>query len=277
MPMDITQDAQPQSSFASSLMGVKSSTVSNKRKRDSSNDEPESTSPTEQSAIQAVEEAMIHQGIALDDRRTDNHPLTMESTSKPSLVTQPNTDAINALVDEDLPTPPRHKYQRRESSTTKDTLTNRSPQATTPSPIIDDFTHQLGVGWTRVGSSDADTQKATRGWAKYIENHYQLQDVTILLTSKALDGASLVCARNGAHKGYFLFTEDLGQARLVAYKWETCLGRLASSPIVFETEETLQAAETPGLSAVRMGEARCAMLPVMETVGSAVDDSMVCD
>ena len=275
--MDTTQDAQLQSSFAKSLIGVKSSTVSNKRKRDSSDDEPESTSPAEQCAIQTVEEAMIHQGVALDHRRIDNHPLTIESTSKASLVTQPSTDAINAQGDEDIPTRPRQKHQRREPSTVKDILTNHSPQATTPSPIIDDFTHQLGVGWTRVGSSDADTQKATRGWAKYIENHYQLQDVTILLTSKALNGASVVCARNGAHKGYFLFTEDLSQARLVAYNWEICLGRLASSPIVFETEETLQAAETPGLSAVRMGGPRCAMLPVIGAVGSAADDFMVCD
>ena len=274
MPMDTTQDAQPQSSLANSLIGVKSLTMSNKRKRDSSDDE--SASPTEQSAIQAVEEVMIHQGIALDDRRIDSHPLTTENTSKASPVTRPNTDATNTQADEDLPTPPRLKYQRRESSNVKDTLPSHSPQATTPSPIIDDFTHQLGVGWTRIGSTDAETQKATRGWAKYIENHYQLQDVTILLTSKALDGASLVCARNGAHKSYFLFTEDLGQGRLVAYNWEVCLGRLASSPIVFETEETLQAAETPGLSAVRMGAARCAMLPMMEAVGSAADDFMIC-
>lgn len=155
----------------------------------------------------------------------------------------------------------------------KDSLTTHSPQAAIPEPIIDDYTHQLGVGWSHV-SSDPSTQSASRGWAKYIENHYRLSDVAIILLSKALEGASLVCARNGAHKGYFLFSENLGEARLVANNWEICLGRLRGSPIVFENEEVLCAAKTPVVGAISM-RGGCAMLPGLATLPA--DDLMVCD
>jgi len=145
-------------------------------------------------------------------------------------------------------------------------------------PVIDHFSHLLGVGWNRI-SPDPDTQAATRGWARYIENHYHLSDVEIMLTSKAFEGACLVCARNGAHKGYFLFSEDLGQARLVAYNWDICVGRLQSSPLTFQTEETLMAARTPTLGATMMGGGACAMLPRpdMNIAALPADDLMIFD
>lgn len=168
--------------------------------------------------------------------------------------------------------PPRQKYQRRESSTAK---AMSSPQAGVAGPITDPFTQVLGVGWTCIGS-DPGTQAAARGWTKYIENHYRLSDVVIIMTSKAFEGACLVCARNGAQKGYFLFSEDLGQAKLVAYNWDICLEKLQSSPIAFENEEMLMAARTPTFGATRVGGA-CAMLPDLGLAGLTADDMMNCD
>lgn len=178
-------------------------------------------------------------------------------------------------ADGDPIAPPRQKFQRRESSTVK---AASSPKATITEPVIDHFSHLLGVGWNRIGL-DPDTQAATRGWAKYIENHYRLSDVDILLTSKAFEGACLVCARNGAHKGYFLFSEDLGQARLVGFNWDVCVGRLQSSPPTFQTDEMLMAASTPTSGATKMGGGACALLPrsAMNLGALPADDLMIFD
>lgn len=138
---------------------------------------------------------------------------------------------------------PPQKYRRRESpQLTADALATTLTKTTTEEPIIDQFTHLLGIGWTRI-ASDTDVQKATRGWARYIENHYPLHAVEVLLTSKALEGAVLVFARDSsivAQEGFFLFREDLSEGRLVAYDWETCVSRLQASPMLFEGDEELK-------------------------------------
>ena len=182
---------------------------------------------------------------------------------------------------EELESLPRQKYRRRGSpKLTTDALANTLPKSTIQEPIIDQFTHLLGIGWTRI-ASDTDVQKATRGWARYIENHYPLHDVEILLTSKALEDAVLVFARDSsmvAQEGFFLFREDLSEGRLVAYDWETCVGRLQASPMLFEGDEELKAAKTPIISAV-MPRGGCAMLSDSEGCFATLpaDDVMVCD
>lgn len=147
-----------------------------------------------------------------------------------------------------LPEPIR-KARRLDTSSTHDSTTEIWKKSTTSlksspeGPAIDQFTHLLGVGWSRVGE-DADVQAAARGWAKYVENHYPLSTARIMLKSKALD-ACLVETK----EGYYLFQEDLSECRLVGLSWETCLAHLKSSPITFEGMETLKAADarTPDL------------------------------
>jgi hypothetical protein len=117
------------------------------------------------------------------------------------------------------------------------------PKSSTTHPTIDDFTHALGIGWTRLSSEDPDIQAAARGWARYLENHYSthIHCPEILLKSKGLN-AYLV----GCQQGFYLFAEDLLEGRLVGRSWPACLNNLRSHPIAFEGNEVLRAERTPG-------------------------------
>ena len=106
-------------------------------------------------------------------------------------------------------------------------------------PARDEIRRLLGVGWT-LFSQDFHMQAAMRGWARYIENHYPLSSVHILLQSKGLEGYLTATAQ-----GYYLFTEDLSEGRLVGATWTTCVANLQSWPIRFEGVEVLRAARTP--------------------------------
>jgi hypothetical protein len=122
------------------------------------------------------------------------------------------------------------------------------PKSSTSHPTIDDFTYALGIGWTRLSSEDPDIQAAARGWARYLENHYprHMHGAEILLQSKGLN-AHLV----GSQEGFYLFSDDLVEGRLVGRNWEACLNNLRSQPIAFEGEEVLRAERTPGPDSVR--------------------------
>ena len=110
-------------------------------------------------------------------------------------------------------------------------------------PTIDDFTLALGIGWTRLSSEDPDVQAAARGWARYLENHYSrhIHGAEVLLKSEGLN-AYLV----GSQEGYYLFSEDLLEGRLVGRDWVSCLNNLRIHPIAFEGDGILRAERTPG-------------------------------
>ncbi|KAL2410937.1 hypothetical protein ABEF95_006695 [Exophiala dermatitidis] len=114
---------------------------------------------------------------------------------------------------------------------------------------FDEATLALGIGWTKMSSEDEAIQAAARGWARYLDNHYarDIHGAQILLKSSGLN-AYLV----GAQEGYFLFSEDLLEGKLVGRTWETCLRNLKSQPLVFEGEEVLRAERTPGPEAARV-------------------------
>lgn len=125
------------------------------------------------------------------------------------------------------------------------------------SPGYDSASVMLGVGWKSI-STEEDTQAAAKGWAKYIENHYAtLSNVQLLMKSdahqaylgKAIEDASSV----GSVEGFFLFSEDLSEGRLVAQSWKMCLTNLKVSSIVFEGQEILRAAQTPTASEIEAG------------------------
>ncbi|MCJ1364325.1 hypothetical protein MMC16_003435 [Acarospora aff. strigata] len=124
--------------------------------------------------------------------------------------------------------------------------TSSPPKARPSDPTIDDSTYLLGVGWTRLRDDDADIQAAARGWAKYINNHYPVQEAHILLQSAGLN-AYLVAMSDG----FYLFKEDLSEGRLVGRTWETCLANLQAVPMSFEGMQMLRAARTPGSSELR--------------------------
>ncbi|KAJ5137271.1 hypothetical protein N7526_003504 [Penicillium atrosanguineum] len=99
-------------------------------------------------------------------------------------------------------------------------------------PLIDDATRLLGISWQRI-DTDGDMAPAVRGWTKYIDNQYSdyLRDSQILIKSRALN-AYLVAAMptNAFSPAFYLFSDDLTQAQLVASSWEACLHNLRSTP-----------------------------------------------
>lgn len=104
-------------------------------------------------------------------------------------------------------------------------------------PIVDDFTLHLGIGWSRISEH---IEAAARGWARYIENHYPVTNVKILLESRGLQSYLVE-----ANEGYFLFAENLRQGRLVSTTPEGALNNLKSSPPVFDSLDTMDASESP--------------------------------
>ena len=143
---------------------------------------------------------------------------------------------------------PMRKCQRRDTSFKLDVagsgqLCSINLQKSGPEePAIDLFTHLLGVGWSRL-NADPDMQAAGRGYAKYIENHYPLSTVAVVLKSKGLD-AYLVRTAGG----FYLFKDDLSEGQMVGSDWEKCLANLQRSPMAFEGTETLRAVRTPDSS-----------------------------
>lgn len=130
-------------------------------------------------------------------------------------------------------------------------------------PQVDDFTQLLGISWQRIPTDDRDIAAAIRGWERYINNHYAryIQNSEIILKHKGLN-AYVVAARAPAFTSngwanaslpasessivFYLFNEDLTEARLVASDWETCAARLRCAPIAFEEgSEVITASNRP--------------------------------
>lgn len=124
-------------------------------------------------------------------------------------------------------------------------------------PLVDDFTHILGISWQRVESTDEDMAAAIRGWAKYIDNHFSthIRDSKILLKHRGLN-AYLVGGQTAAtdvdmnghgpvhtQQVYYLFNENLSEARLVARNWDACLQNLRSAPMMFEDNSIVRPTE----------------------------------
>jgi hypothetical protein len=106
-------------------------------------------------------------------------------------------------------------------------------------PTVDDFTRHLGIGWSLI-SADSDIQAAARGWSKFIDNHFPVTDAKIRLQSRGL--ASYLVEAN---EGYFLFSEDLKQGRLVSTSLEKTWENLRGPVPVFDGENVMEAGETP--------------------------------
>lgn len=114
-------------------------------------------------------------------------------------------------------------------------------------PEVDEATIALGIGWTKMASEDPDLQAGARGWAKYIENHYRgIHGAEFLLKSRSLN-AYLV----GSQAGFYLFSEDLLEGKLVGTTWDSTLENLKSGQ--FEGTEVLRAERTPGPDEGRNG------------------------
>lgn len=97
--------------------------------------------------------------------------------------------------------------------------------------VIDNFTVHLGIGWRKL-SNEEHIQAAARGWARFIENNFDLAKVSVCLESKGLQSYLVE-----AVDGYYLFAENLRHGRLVSRTAEGALQNLQLSPPTFEGPE----------------------------------------
>lgn len=133
-------------------------------------------------------------------------------------------------------------------------------------PRVDDLTLLLGISWQRVSGVDQDMDMgpAVRGWEKYIGKHYAgyLQaPPRIVLKHRGLNAYLVTSSSETSPKNdngptmmsidhpppscFYLFNEDLSEARLVANDWDTCIQRLRTTPITFaEGSEPIKPAAT---------------------------------
>ena len=141
---------------------------------------------------------------------------------------------------------PKRKMQRRDTSSssegTEPSTSNGSAKNTVADPVVDKYTHLLGIGWTYVGEN-SELAAMARGFGRYIAKHYPLMDPEVLLSSKSLESYLVKTS-----EGYFLFQEDLSSGQLVARTWEDTLANLQCSPVRFSWERRLFAAKTPETS-----------------------------
>ncbi|KAL7820529.1 hypothetical protein V8C44DRAFT_316922 [Trichoderma aethiopicum] len=126
-----------------------------------------------------------------------------------------------------------HASYSKTTSAMPRTTTNMTDSSMTDDLVIDDFTLHLGIGWKRINDSD-HVQAAARGWARFIENHFPLTNVNVLLESKGLQSYLVE-----SNEGFYLFTENLRQGQLVSRHATGVIQNLQSNPIRFENKDIL--------------------------------------
>ncbi|KXX81627.1 hypothetical protein MMYC01_202021 [Madurella mycetomatis] len=141
-------------------------------------------------------------------------------------------------LDMTTPTIANDKLPSRRSSPAREVTNPMTASSDSlAQPIVDDFTFHLGIGWSRISEN---IEAAARGWARYIENHYPVTNVKILLESRGLQSYLVE-----ATEGYYLFAENLRQGRLVSRTPEGALNNLKISPPVFDGPNTMDASDSP--------------------------------
>lgn len=129
----------------------------------------------------------------------------------------PQSLSCNPIEDTSLQ--PSHKIQRRDTSlnaTGSSNDTSPSSPLDDPEPLVDSLALKLGKGWRRT-KSDADSQAAARGWAKFIEKRYALSAAKVLGT---ISSGNVLAE---ASDGYYVFEEDLSKGAFLGPIWENCL------------------------------------------------------
>lgn len=103
----------------------------------------------------------------------------------------------------------------------------------TTEPLVDEVTRKLGISWTRMDATEAG-QINQAAYAKFIANHYSsLKDVKVWFENAALPGY-LVQAANvySGETEFYLFSNDLTEARLVTRDAEQLIPRLQMLPAI---------------------------------------------
>lgn len=148
----------------------------------------------------------------------------------------------------------------------------------TTEPLIDEVTRRLGISWTRMDSTEV-RQINQRSYSKWISNHYpQLRDVAIWFENSALDIYLVSClnAYNGQHE-YYIFSEDLTEARLVTTDPSQLIPRLQMLPALhLAAPAGFLRAETDPITAAQ-NEATAAMVAAHSPVNGCAAHAMELD
>ena len=150
-------------------------------------------------------------------------------------------EEARSIDQQERPSLRSNKSQRLDLNNISTPCTKAPSSRTNPAreTVVDSFTLHLGIGWNRISNSE-HIQAASRGWARYIENHFPVTNVNIQLESKGLQSYFVE-----ASEGYFLFGEDLHQGQLVSRDLNQAFLNLKASPPVFEGTAPMAAAGTP--------------------------------
>lgn len=205
-----------------------------------------------------------------------------------------------------------HQPKRQPSSLSFSSFHPLIPQE----PQLDSLTLLLGISWQRVSrTDDADVAAALRGWERYIQNHYAtyISQAEILLKHRGL-GAFLVAAQvpasasassssssspssssypwmpntdtdtdtthtdaNGTATRFYLFSEDLAEARLVGNDWDSCLHNLREMPFRYEDGSPVLRASSALASAVPAAERAVGDKGVLVGCGDGAVDAIGTD
>ena len=101
----------------------------------------------------------------------------------------------------------------------------------TTEPLIDEATRVLGISWTRMDSTP-NLLVSQAAYTKWIQNHYPaLRNVTVWFEYQAIPGY-LVEATNvySGQKGYYIFSDNLTEGRLVTTEPDQLMPRLKMLP-----------------------------------------------
>lgn len=202
--------------------GTSSSLAGRKRSRGDifSEVEEDDGRPNEDGSIATptIKEDAPPQFGACAEERTERDPSTMASAKRP-----PVTSRKSQRMDS--------KASLSGSEDLAQLVLPHSMREATTEPLIDEATRSLGISWIRMDSSEG-LQISQRAYAKWIQNHYpRLTDVAIWLENSALP-AYLVTATNvnNGQREYYIFSNDLTEARLVTTDTSQLIPRLRMLP-----------------------------------------------
>ncbi|KAF1983300.1 hypothetical protein K402DRAFT_396770 [Aulographum hederae CBS 113979] len=92
---------------------------------------------------------------------------------------------------------------------------------TQPEEPVDQLNLILGIGWKRLPDGQVD---AARGWERYIQNHFDVQNPTILVFNEGLH--AYLVRTQGLQDNFWLFQEDLTCCKLIGTTEESAIANL---------------------------------------------------
>ncbi|KAK4987751.1 hypothetical protein LTR50_004404 [Elasticomyces elasticus] len=108
-----------------------------------------------------------------------------------------------------------------------------TPRRPMEEPLIDGATRMLGISWVQMNRSAA-LEIAAKAYAKVIQNHFPSlaqADVEILCENTAVQAYLVEISGRALETGYYLFSNDLKEARLITRDPKELVSRCGQLPV----------------------------------------------